>query len=277
MSFNLRSKKKRIRIKTLNDLLWTKKKKPPFKKIRTDGAGQKTTMPTLSGFDTNLVRWEEGAAESIIMALLTFFFFGVFVFLADFNTILASPTTILYIILLLFGLIGNVTALLNIQRNVTLRSFLIGIVGGFLGFLGLMVMGLFFNMIPGYTLLESSPTGIQLNFIQRLAYQLSFVAFAEELVFRNTLPFLLFIPFKAMVKNEEYAMTIAFMISSALFGMVHFVSYGFNVVQILIAFIAGVILSFVRIFGNLFSSTFAHLLYNVMSLGVFSLSPQLGG
>jgi len=234
---------------------------------------------------TGLVDWEEGVSESLFMSLTFFFFIGIFLFLSDFVALLLNPTTIFYIILLLFGITMNIPALIDIRKNITTSSVLKGIGLGFICLIVLSMMGLIFNMIPGFTLLETTPvTPAPLTFVQRVSYQVTFVAFAEELVYRNTLPQLISTMIlegiemakKTPSKNVEIIiLTVSFEISSLLFGFTHYFAYGGNMMQVFIAFIAGTILSMFRIIGNLFSTTFAHLLYNLTSISLFSLSPQL--
>jgi membrane protease YdiL (CAAX protease family) len=219
--------------------------------------------------------WKAGASESVILAILSFFVFGIFILLADFERLLLNPTTILYTIILLLGIVTNLDALMEIE--VTKKGLVTGVGWGFICLLLLSVIGIVFNQIPGFTLLEVPPLGIDMEILGKIAYQLTFVAFSEELVFRNSLPRLFSGLLKDVTKNNALTLAISFEVSSFLFGIVHFFAYGGNMLQVLIAFIAGNILSLFRIVGNLFSSTFAHLLYNVTSISLFSLSPQLGG
>lgn len=223
--------------------------------------------------NNEILDWKEGASESVILAIVSFFTFGIFVILSDFERLLFNPTTIIYIIILLFGTVSNIDALQDIK--ITKKSFIKGIALGFVCLIILAVVGIIFNLIPGFTLLEVPPLNVDIKLLEQLSYQLSFVAFSEELVFRNTLPRVFSEILKGVTKNKFIILAISFEISALLFGFVHFIAYGFNLLQIFIAFIAGNILGIFRIFGNLFTSTFAHLMYNISSIGIFSLSPQL--
>jgi hypothetical protein len=250
------------------------------KKIRTDF---KMVRPG----QQQILDWSRGASESTLFAVITFFTFGIFIILARPEILTWSAIAILYTILLAFAILSNIDALINFRTTSTI--FTRGILWGLVAWILLQIAGFVIN-ITGLTLLEIPivfPFIVQLfvpplTTLEFLAFQISFVAFTEELLYRNALPRYfteLFFRYFFKEKHEEVALGISFAISTFLFGIVHFAAYQMNPIQIGLAFFAGGVFSMFRIWkkdeGGIWTCVFAHLLYNVMNIiGIF---PTGGG
>jgi hypothetical protein len=232
-----------------------------------------------------ILDWSKGASESTLFAVLTFFTFGIFVVLARPEILTFSAIAIIYTILLAFAILSNVDALKNFRT--TPHIFTQGLVWGLAAWLILQMAGLVVN-VAGLTLLEIPiifPLIIQfltppLTTFEMLAFQLSFVAFTEELLFRNSLPrYFTELFYRYFKVPENVALGVSFAISSTLFGLVHFAAYQLNPVQIGLAFFAGGVFSVFRIWkkddGGVWTCVVGHLIYNVLNMiGIF---PTGGG
>jgi len=173
---------------------------------------------------------------------------------------------LIYLFLFILGLIGNLTALTTPKMG--LKALYMGLAGGFIGFFILLIINFFLSGLTLFSLLEAPVPPEFITTVEKIMYQVSFVAIGEELVFRQSLPFWMFQVLAIKLKKTT-AVVIAFLISSILFGVVHFVAYNFNVIPLIFAVIAGIIFSVLKVqFGNL-SNVIAHLAFNIAVISQF--------
>jgi len=229
-----------------------------------------------------LIDWNKGASESTLFAVTAFLLFGIFILLGRSEILVWSPTALLYTILMAMAILTNIGSLYNFRTSK--ENLTRGILWGLVAWLILQIAGFIINL-AGLTLLEipvvfALPYIFQyilppLTTLEKLAFQLTFVAFSEELLYRNTLPRIFHEIFHKYLKiAENTSIGISFVGSAALFGFVHFAAYNWNPIQIALAFLAGGIFSLFRIWkkddGGIWICVFAHVIYNVTNMiGIF--------
>lgn len=219
----------------------------------------------MSFIQTGEVDWERGSTEVAIASVALCVFIGLPMLLGT-PEILSMPAVVFYILLFMIGFFGHVDDLTEEQfRKAKWADFLEAIALGLFGFLVIQVL-----FLVGLSLLATGETTFVMNKWQLLAFNLTFVIAGEELVFRDSLPYLLSRAFNYAMP-EILSVAIAFTVSSIAFGTLHIWTYGFNVVAVVKAILAGVILSVIRIFGGLLASYVAHMFYNSVNIiGLFT-------
>jgi membrane protease YdiL (CAAX protease family) len=213
------------------------------------------------------IEWKLGTGEVAIVSVVFAVMFGLPMLLSK-QEILSNPSVVFYIILFMFGFFGHVDDVsAEYFQGIEQKKFVLSIGLGLIGFLIIQV-----TFFIGLTLLATSEGAVALNKWELLIYNAVFVVAAEELVFRDTLPFLLSRVFNRAFSDENLSIAISFVLSSIAFGTLHIWTYGFDLIGVVKAVVSGIILSVIRIYGGLFSSYLAHLIYNSLNiLGLFVL------
>ncbi len=212
------------------------------------------------------INWDEGTPEVSLLSVIIAVVFGLPLMLSN-PQFLTIPSITFYLLLFIIGFFGHIDDITKegytrINKDSIARAVALGL-------LGYLVIQLMFFM--GLTLLATSETAIKMDKWQLLIYNLAFVIPAEELVFRDSLPFILSQGLGRAI-NEKLAVAIAFVISAISFGALHIWTYGFNSIAVLKAIVSGVILGVVRILGGLLASYISHAMYNSLNiLGLFIL------
>lgn len=186
--------------------------------------------------------------------------------------ILLTSSMMFYVILFIIGAFGHYDDFTSPRLS---KDDVIGTVAGMLiGYLIIQVMFLF-----GLSMLRT-PTATMMTVLNRqeaIFFNIAFVVPGEELIYRDTLPWVLWIiltniTIRGTTMGDQNAVIFSFLISSVLFGVSHFVAYGLNAIALLQAVLAGVVLSIVRIKLGIGASYGAHALFNVLNLlGLFVL------
>lgn len=215
--------------------------------------------------------WESGISWVMFLAVL----FGVielFFLLPKFALLFQDVTpeglrtigfVLIYLFLFLLGLFGNISSLT--KPKLTLSALGKGIAGGFIVFFILLILNYFMSGLTLFQMLEAPSPPQFTSVFEKAMYQISFVAIGEELVFRQSLPFW-FTQALNIKLSKTTSVSIAFVISNVLFGVVHFVAYGFNVIPMIFAIVAGFAFTVAKFqFGNL-ANVLAHLFFNLAVL-----------
>lgn len=239
--------------------------------------------------ETGVIDWGVGLSESVMLATIAFGFFSAYIFLGHPQVFANNFTVQFYTILLLIGIVTNIEGFQKIE--ISKKTFVNGTGYGVIGFLFLLIPG-FLISITGFKLLTiplEAPIYLlafqrfyeyfssQLSPIEQFAIQITFVAFGEELFYRNTIPKMMDELLRHLHISRQTSLIIAFIISMILFGSAHFFAYQGSATQLTTAFIAGGILAAIRYFarneGGIWTTVVAHLLYNVIvSLGLFTIA-----
>jgi len=214
------------------------------------------------------IDWNKGATITSILAVIFGIFLGLPMLLSK-PEILLTTSIIFYIILYMFATIGHYDDIIN--PRITKQDVIDTLLGGLISFIMIEVL-----FMMGLTMLRT-PTLAVMTRSEAIYFNLGFVVPGEELIFRDTLPYVLTIlltsiNIKGATLGEKNSVIFAFIISSITFGMLHFAAYNLDPVALLQAVIAGIILSFVRIKFGIGASFTGHALFNVMNLlGLFIL------
>ena len=215
------------------------------------------------------IDWDEGAPEVATISIIVAVVFGLPLLLAR-NDILAHYSLVFYIVLFIFGFLGHIDDVNEEGFRQIQRKKLVLAIG--LGLVGFLIIEITF--LVGLTLLATGEATITMSKWEFLIFNICFVVPAEELVFRDTLPYyttkVFDVPFKT--ENGDIPIAFGFILSSIAFGTLHIWTYGFSTIAVIKAILAGVILSLIRIRGGLFASYLAHLMYNAtIIMGLFIL------
>lgn len=218
---------------------------------------------TLGGFEFN---WKKGAPEVATLSVFFAVVLGLPLLLFK-QQLLTIPSVIFYVILFIIGFFGHVDDVnQEAYDRVVRKDIYLAFALGLIGFLVIQV--LFFL---GLTLLATSEGTLTMDKWELLIFNLTFVIGAEELVFRDSFPFI-FSQALGRVMRDDYAIILSFGLSSIIFGSLHIWTYGFDTLAVGKAIISGIILSVIRIFGGLLSSYIAHMTYNSLNiLGMYAL------
>lgn len=214
------------------------------------------------GNDTEftIIDWEKGAPEVALIAAIVGAALGL-PLLIQVPQLLQYGQVLFYVVLYVFGFLGHVDDIdLGKFDEVDKERVLWAVVAAILGYFAILL-----TFIVGLTILDTgSQFKLVLDKVQLAVFNGSFVVTGEELVFRDSVPFLLAILFMKITKNKETAsIVLAFLFSSILFGTLHIWAYAGDAIGVLKAIIAGIILSIIRFYGGLFASWMAHLFYNL--------------
>lgn len=212
------------------------------------------------------VAWKEGTPEVATLSIFFATILGLPLFLQR-TELLTIPAVIFYIILYIFGFFGHIDDInQEAYDRISKNKIYLAIGLGLLGFLIIQIM-----FFIGLVILATSET-VQMDKWELLIFNLTFVISAEELVFRDSLPFALSKAFERFMK-EGYAIGLAFTLSSVAFGLMHIWTYDFDTLAVGKAILAGIILSIIRIFGGLLASYISHLAYNTLNImGMYSIA-----
>jgi membrane protease YdiL (CAAX protease family) len=219
-----------------------------------------------------LIDWNKGATLVSVLSILFGIMLGLPMLLGN-PSILMTTSIIFYIILFIFATVGHFDDIS--KPRLYKKDVLDTLIGGLFGFLIIQVLFLF-----GLTMLRT-PDSLTLAVIDRneaIMFNLGFVVPGEELIFRDTLPFILFIILRSInIKDhtigDQNSLVFAFLTSSVFFGLLHFSAYNFNVIALVQAVIAGIVLSIVRIKYGIGASFMAHAVFNVLNLLGFFILP----
>lgn len=226
--------------------------------------------------DWTVIDWNQGATLMTVIAIGSGIILGL-PMLINKPEMLFTPSVLFYILLYVFAAAGHYDDV--IRPRIKGKDVTGTLIGGLLGYLIIQIMFLF-----GLTMLRTPNGGLALVPLTRfeaIIFNLGFVVAGEELIFRDTLPFLLSIGFVSMnIKGysleERDAVIFAFLISSVLFGLLHWTAYNFDPIALVQAVVAGVVLSIMRIKWGLGASYLAHALFNVLNLlGAFAILPMV--
>lgn len=221
--------------------------------------------------DSKLIDWNQGGTIVAILTVVFVIFFGVPMFVSH-AEILLTTSMLFYIILFMIGAFGHYDDF--VKPRLTKDDIIGTLAGALLGYLVIQVMFLF-----GLTMLRT-PTATILTVLNRteaILFNIAFVVPGEELIYRDTLPWILWIVFtnvriKGESLSDQNSVIFAFLISSVAFGLSHFFAYQFDPIALLQAVVAGIVLSLVRIKFGIGASYGAHGLFNVLNLlGLFVL------
>jgi hypothetical protein len=249
--------------------------------------------------EDSLIDWSVGLSESVILASVSFIFFTAYIFLARPEIFRYNSSVSFYTILLLIGIITNVKGLINL--DIKKNTFLYGLGYGVIGFFFLAIFGVILSTtgfqllsvsfeVPVYLLLLQNWVEYilgQLSPLEQFAIQVTFVAFGEELVYRNTVPMIIDVILRRTGVGKELSLSIGFGVSTVMFGSAHFFAYEGNPIQLMSALIAGGVLATLRFWsgsasqvkegkaGGVWTTVVAHLLYNIVAvLGLFSITQE---
>ena len=212
------------------------------------------------------IDWDLGTPEVAFLSVIFVVVFG-FPLLLSRPEILLTSSVVFYILLYIIGFFGHVDDISSEgYKRVKKDRVITAIAIGLFGYLAIQL--LFF---VGLTLLATSEESLTMDKWELLIFNITFVVSAEELVFRDTVPFILTQAFNRFT-NEYISLAIAFGLSSVLFGSFHIWTYGFDSLAVGKAILSGIFLSIIRIFGGLLSSYIAHMTYNGLNIiGLFML------
>ena len=181
--------------------------------------------------------------------------------------LLSEGKAIFYIFLYVIGFFGHTDDLGKEGfKKMNSQTFFKGVAFGLIGWVGIQITFLF-----NLSLLETQ-TSAGLDTAEMIFFNLTFVVVGEELVFRDSLPFMLF-NLLAKKLDETDSFVVSFILSAVLFGVMHVVAYQSDLIAVVKAIIAGIILGFIRIYGGLFASYMSHALYNTFVIAGLFLLP----
>jgi len=106
--------------------------------------------------------------------------------------------------------------------------------------------------------------------IPNLTFQLVIVSCSEEIIFRGVIFGYLYDRFK-LRGEKTYGWLIPYLGSALVFMLFHLAVYGFNLVNLFIVFMMGIIFAYCAERWGIGSSIGVHWIWNCMALGVFSL------
>jgi len=219
--------------------------------------------------DVLKIDWDEGTPEVATISIVVAVVLGLPLLLSN-HVILAHYSLVFYIVLFIFGFLGHIDDVNEDSfRQIQKKKLVLAIGLGLIGFLIIEI-----TFLVGLTLLSTSEGTIQMTPMELLIFNICFVVPAEELVFRDTLPYYTTKGFDAVFKTENGDIPIAFgfILSAIAFGTLHIWTYGFDTIAVVKAILAGIVLGFIRIYGGLFSSYLAHLIYNAtIIIGLFGI------
>ena len=211
------------------------------------------------------LEWKKGITEVATISVILALALGLPLMLSE-EEFLRIPAIIFYIFLFIIGFFGHVDDVTEEAFKKVKWSDIVFAIGiGLIGFL--IIQALFF---VGLTLLATQEGLLTMTKEQLLIFNWCFVIGAEELVFRDTAPFYISSVFALILPKTETgakaSIAIGFVISSILFGALHIWTYGFQMIAVVKAIFAGIILSIIRIFGGLLASWIAHFAYNTINI-----------
>lgn len=210
--------------------------------------------------------WDKGTPEVALLSVGFAVFLGLPLLLSR-PEFLGIGSVIFYLFLFIIGFFGHVDDVTGEKFQKVEKDDVVLAIGiGLIGFL--IIQAMFFI---GLTLLATAEGTLTMTKWDLLIFNLTFVIAGEELVFRDTLPFIISQGIMAMSKEEsenieKLSIAIGFVVSSVLFGAWHIWTYGFELLAVVKAIVAGIILSVIRVIGGLLASYIAHMAYNSINI-----------
>jgi membrane protease YdiL (CAAX protease family) len=242
--------------------------------------------------------YQIGLTVTFAISTILLISLGAYVFVGN-PALVTQTLVIFYVVLFLFG---GIFGLWAAGAQARARDLTKGAIGGFIGLLLLLIASVAFQYLSTLQLLEVPPPAAIITPFENMVYQLVFVAITEEMIFRQTLPYILEWALGSRLSLRTTRFLSLYLISSFGFATLHYAAYALNFWSIVNAFVAGLILAFVRdgaiigkkrtkeesvtwpggegtitviqkTFGGLLACWIAHLLYNFIQISQLLVFP----